>query len=49
MKLGQEGKLPKPPEYKEIPERYRATESSPLAYTVKAGDQTYDIDMKEKD
>lgn len=46
MKRGQEGTLQEATEVKEVPMAYRSPESSPLSFEVKAGSNTYDIDMK---
>lgn len=47
MKASMEGK-PTVKEVKEVPEKYRSPESSPLTFEVKAGANTFDIDMTDK-
>lgn len=47
MKQHMDGNLPNPAEIKEVPLRYRSPESSSLVCQVKAGQNTYDIDMKD--
>jgi hypothetical protein len=47
MKLSMEGK-PTTQEVKEVPEKYRSPETSPLSFEVKAGANTFDIDMTDK-
>jgi hypothetical protein len=47
MKLSMEGK-PTAPEVKEVPDKYRSPETSPLSFDVKAGANTFDIDMTDK-
>ena len=47
MERHMSGNLPDPAEVKEVPLRYRSPESSSLVCQVKAGQNTYDIDMKD--
>lgn len=49
MKLSAEGKLPQPPIVKEVPDRYRSPESTPLTNEVVAGDNKIDIKLTEKE
>ncbi len=46
MKRQMEGTLPDPAAVKEVPEKYRSPESSPLNFEVKSGSNTFDIDMQ---
>jgi hypothetical protein len=47
MKRSMEGK-PTTETVKEVPDRYRSPESSPLSFEVKAGSNTFDIAMTDK-
>jgi hypothetical protein len=46
MRQQQAGTLAEATEVKEVPAEYRSQESTPLKFEVKAGPNTYDIDMK---
>jgi hypothetical protein len=47
MEMSVASEIPTVVEHKEIPERYRTPETSEQIFGIKAGANTYDLDMKE--